>query len=201
MRFLDPTTLAVSGSDLHRVYLTRLCCAFRLSQPLDALFRPSPLRPSFMPITPLGFSLQRFSPSGSRHVSRRALSSMLFLRCASAPTRGRHFATSAAAPRIDASGGSVSSHASVSLAMGDRSSPGSLPLRGISPRLSASCFHAASSHGLLHSAWWQATKLRVRSSESQRTRAWTISRKRLSSPPEVSALSAPTEVSAGSDTR
>jgi hypothetical protein len=35
-----PTTLTETGSDLHRAYHTRLCCAFRLSQPLDALFRP-----------------------------------------------------------------------------------------------------------------------------------------------------------------
>jgi len=30
-----------SGSDLHRVYLPRLCCALRFSQPLDAFFRPN----------------------------------------------------------------------------------------------------------------------------------------------------------------
>jgi hypothetical protein len=60
-----PTTLTETGSDLHRVYLTRLCCAFRLSQPLDALFRPQPIRPCFMPVTPLGFCFQRFSLLGS----------------------------------------------------------------------------------------------------------------------------------------
>jgi hypothetical protein len=42
MGFWDPSTLAALGSDLHRVCLTRLCCAFRLSQPLDALFLPVP---------------------------------------------------------------------------------------------------------------------------------------------------------------
>jgi hypothetical protein len=62
---LHPTTLAEASSDLHRVYLTRLCCAFRFSQPLDALFRPQPLRPCFMPVTPLGFRFQRFSLPGS----------------------------------------------------------------------------------------------------------------------------------------
>jgi hypothetical protein len=37
-----PTTFAEAGSDPRRVCLTRLCCAFRFSQPLDALFRPQP---------------------------------------------------------------------------------------------------------------------------------------------------------------
>jgi hypothetical protein len=39
---LYPTTFAEAGSDPRRVCLTRLCCAFRFSQPLDALFRPQP---------------------------------------------------------------------------------------------------------------------------------------------------------------
>ena len=60
-----PTTLAVASSDQHRVYRTRLCCAFRFSQPLDALLRPQPFRPCFMPVTPLGFGFQRFSLPGS----------------------------------------------------------------------------------------------------------------------------------------
>jgi hypothetical protein len=75
---LHPTTLAEAGSDQHRVCLTRLCCAFRLSQPLDALFRLQPLRPCFMPVTPLGFCFQRFSLPGSGLVSRRVLPSMPF---------------------------------------------------------------------------------------------------------------------------
>jgi hypothetical protein len=62
---LHPTTLAEASSDLHRVYLTRLCSAFRFSQPLDALLRLQPLRPCFMPVTPLGFRFQRFSLPGS----------------------------------------------------------------------------------------------------------------------------------------
>jgi hypothetical protein len=67
-----PTTLAEAGSDQHQVCLTWLCCAFRLSQPLDALFRPQPVRPCFMPVTPLGFRFQRFSLSSSgSHVSAR----------------------------------------------------------------------------------------------------------------------------------
>ena len=67
---VHPTTLAEAGSDLHRVYLTRLCCTFRLSQPLDALFRLQPFQPCFMPVTPLGFRFQRFSlPSSGVRLS------------------------------------------------------------------------------------------------------------------------------------
>jgi len=63
--FPNPSTLPETGSDLHRAWRTRLCCVFRLSQPPDAFFRPQPLRPCFMPVTPLGFRLQRLSPPGS----------------------------------------------------------------------------------------------------------------------------------------
>jgi hypothetical protein len=61
MRFGSPLTLAASGSDQHRACLTRLCSAFRLSQPLDALLLPLPFRLCFTPVAPMGFSLQRFS--------------------------------------------------------------------------------------------------------------------------------------------
>jgi hypothetical protein len=65
MRFCDPSTHEFGDSDQHRAYLTRLCCAFRLSQPLDALFRPPPFRPCLVPVAPLGFCLQRLSLSRS----------------------------------------------------------------------------------------------------------------------------------------
>jgi hypothetical protein len=68
-----PTTLAEAGSDLHQACRTWLCCAFRLSQPLDALFRPRPFQPCFMPVTPLGFRFQRVSLPGSGSASRRSL--------------------------------------------------------------------------------------------------------------------------------
>lgn len=42
LRFVGSTTYRDRDSDLHRVYLTRLCYASRLSQPLDVLFRPHP---------------------------------------------------------------------------------------------------------------------------------------------------------------
>jgi hypothetical protein len=62
-----PTTLTEAGSDQHRVCLTRLCSAFRFSQPLDALLRLQPLRPCFMPVAPMGSRFQRFSLPGSGH--------------------------------------------------------------------------------------------------------------------------------------
>jgi len=60
-----PSTLTEAGSDQHRVYLTRLCSASRFFRPLDALLHLQPFRPCFMPVTPLGFDLQRFSLPGS----------------------------------------------------------------------------------------------------------------------------------------
>jgi hypothetical protein len=73
MGFCGSTTLTDRGSDLHRVCLARLCCAFRFSQPLDAFIPPLPFRPCFMPVTPLSFCLQRIPPPDSRNASRRRL--------------------------------------------------------------------------------------------------------------------------------
>lgn len=42
MRYLGSPALPVSGSDPHRTYLIRLCCALGVSHTLDALFRPLP---------------------------------------------------------------------------------------------------------------------------------------------------------------
>jgi hypothetical protein len=84
---LGPTTLTEAGSDLHRAYRTRLCCAFRFSQPLDALFRLQPLRPCFMPVTPLGFRFQRVPLPGSGHTSRRDLPFLSFDRPARTSAR------------------------------------------------------------------------------------------------------------------
>jgi len=78
MRFCDPTTLVETSSDLHWAYLTQLCYAFRLSQSLDASFRSRPARPCFMPVTPLGFDLQRCSLRGSCSASRRSIPSCCF---------------------------------------------------------------------------------------------------------------------------
>jgi hypothetical protein len=56
LSYLSATSEA--GSDLHRAYLPRLCCVLRLSQPLDALFRPHPFDLVSCRYHP-GFRLQR----------------------------------------------------------------------------------------------------------------------------------------------
>jgi hypothetical protein len=102
-----PTTLAEAGSDLHRVCQTRLCCAFRFSQPLDALFRPQPLQPCFMPVTPLGFHFQRFSLPDSGIAFRRVLPFVPFL--AAGQSVGQDGSCSNPAARMCALGKSVPS--------------------------------------------------------------------------------------------
>lgn len=70
MRFLSPLTLEASGSDQHQACLTRLCSAYRLSQPPGALLLPTPSRLCFTSVAPLGFFLQRFSlPCGRSSLS------------------------------------------------------------------------------------------------------------------------------------
>jgi hypothetical protein len=59
---LFPFSVLEQSSDLTRAYLTRLCYALRLSQPLSVLFRPAPFRPCFMPVSLLGFSPSEVSP-------------------------------------------------------------------------------------------------------------------------------------------
>ena len=101
LRSSCPTTLEAWRSDLHRACLTRLCCAFSLSQNLGALFRSMPFRPCFVPVTPLGFErLQRFSLTGSG----KGFSSQPVLRAV--PDRVPKD-TSRAAPRIFAPSESV----------------------------------------------------------------------------------------------
>jgi hypothetical protein len=102
-----PTTLAEAGSDLHRACLARLCCAFRFSQPLDALFRPQPFQPCFMPVAPLGFRFQRFSLPGSGTASRRFLPFVPFQ--AAGQSVGQDGSCSNPAARIYALGESVPS--------------------------------------------------------------------------------------------
>jgi len=73
------STLPEVTSDLHRGFLSRLCCAFRFFQPLDALFRSQPSRSCFIPVTPLSFCLQRFPSTNCQRVSRRRLPLLPFL--------------------------------------------------------------------------------------------------------------------------
>jgi len=82
MEFLTLRRIQISDSDLHRAYPTQLCYAFRFSQPFDALFRPLPFRSYFIPVTPLGFSFQRFPLFGSQSLPfGTILSLMLFPYC------------------------------------------------------------------------------------------------------------------------
>jgi hypothetical protein len=83
--FLAPTAHEATGSDLRRVCLARLRCAFRLSQPLDAFFLPKPCcpvscsdargisPPEVSPSGPPGTSLDAPAPPGlpSRRRRRR----------------------------------------------------------------------------------------------------------------------------------
>jgi hypothetical protein len=93
LRFVPPSTHQATGSDLHRVCLTRLCDAFRLSQPLGVSFLPEPFRPCFVPVTPLGFALQRFVPLACRrHLSVRLPLVELLAKRPAGP--GRHVAAS-----------------------------------------------------------------------------------------------------------
>jgi hypothetical protein len=169
MGFCGPPTLAATSSDLHRDYLTRLCCALRFSQPLDASFRSKPSRPCFMPVTPLGFGLQRFPPAGSRHdLIDRDCPSCRF--CDLAPSEPKSTVHSATRGSRDSCTQRIRTYRHHGLpGASGRSSPGRSPLRGISPRYLAPCFHETSSHGLAHSARWRTIRLRARSSESQRT--------------------------------
>jgi hypothetical protein len=62
---------------------TRLCNAFRLFRSLDALLHSRPLRPCFIPVTPLGFRFRRFPLPGSQD----RLSTFPVLRAVSETTR------------------------------------------------------------------------------------------------------------------
>jgi hypothetical protein len=126
-----PSTFEETGSDLHRACLTRLCCASRLSQPLDALFRLPPFPPCFMRITPLGFRFQRFSLPGSRSVLTEPLPLMLL------PAKNSHRRTDAnvKAPQLQGFEHPESPYRQARCypKNADRSSPSLTPLRGIHP--------------------------------------------------------------------
>ena len=79
LRFLAPTAHEVTGSDLRRACLARLCSASRLSQPPDALLPPKPCRFCFAPVALMGFALQRFSLPNCRDASRPPLPLLTFL--------------------------------------------------------------------------------------------------------------------------
>jgi hypothetical protein len=100
-------THEAKGSDQHRDCLPRLCCAYRLSQPLDALFHLMPFPPCFMRNTPLSFHFQRFSLSGSGDHFTAPLSFVPFPVASPTPAN-RNLRHRAATPRICAPAKSVS---------------------------------------------------------------------------------------------
>jgi hypothetical protein len=66
LRFCFPTAL-LPGAPLRELgFHTELGSVFRFSRPLDGLRCPRASRPCFVPLTLLGFSLQRFPLSESR---------------------------------------------------------------------------------------------------------------------------------------
>lgn len=157
-RFLRPTALSEVDSDWHRACLTRLRYALRLSQPLDVLFHPRPVQPCFMLVTLLGLVSQRvplpdsgacLTPSScdsgfTTRASLHAVCPYLALAPKNASSAGRG-SKGLRIRRVRSPQAGVT--------RGLRVDPLSdLPLRGLSPSTLATCFHAASSHGLRHSA-------------------------------------------------
>ena len=64
MKFVCLSTTSHRGSDLHQSYQLWLCCVLRLSQPLDAFFRPYPSSLVSCRYRP-GFRLQSISLNDS----------------------------------------------------------------------------------------------------------------------------------------
>jgi hypothetical protein len=126
----------------------RLCGAFRLSRPLDASFRSQPLRPCFMPVTPLGFRFRRFPLLDNR----QQLSLPPVLHAVSETTtkvgQDSLFAIrlrGCKQPRSPFTSGR-------SYPVTEGRSSHSVHLYEVSPVIWALCFQKASSHGLSHSA-------------------------------------------------
>jgi hypothetical protein len=71
--FSSPTASPNKSSDQHREYRSRLCSAFRFSQPLDVLLRSCPPGLVSCQIRPWGWDSQRVPPPSSRHGFHRAL--------------------------------------------------------------------------------------------------------------------------------
>jgi hypothetical protein len=146
MRFIDPTTYEAWRSDLRWSYRLQLCCVFRVSHPLGALFRSVPFRPCFMPVTPLGFDVYSGFPPpvASLPLSRLALHVVTgahVRRCDCRPTS-----------RICASGESVSVDLGVTRSTTARSAPDIVPFEVLTSSALAPRHRGASVHGLRHSA-------------------------------------------------
>jgi len=156
MGFLAPSTSRDVSSDQHRVFLARLCSAFRFSRPLDALLRSRPLGLVSCRFRPWGSCSQRFPPSGSCHgffftarppsvIARAAVASPRRFFRTDPASRRRHRSTR---PGIRASGRSVHGGGGVTRSPpADPLSAFGAPSR-ISPLESRRHFHAADFHGL-----------------------------------------------------
>jgi hypothetical protein len=131
------------GSDPHRAYLTRLCCALRLSQPLSALFHPKPSRPCFMPAALMGFGTLQSFPLPRIELP---LSFPSHLDVAATLETPRPFPVScfSAAPRLHGFNppGSPFIRHPVLPGCRSRCSPGIHPLQGVLPRRLRRRLHA-----------------------------------------------------------
>jgi hypothetical protein len=138
MGFRALRRLQTRSSDLHQAYRTWLCCALRLSQPLDALIPLRASRPCFMPERPWASTFRGFPstlaatpldarcPSCRSTALRRTRQRLQGLMQARSPfAAGRCYPVTAG-----------------------RASHGVVPSEEFPPRVSAPCFHRTSSHGL-----------------------------------------------------
>lgn len=117
-----PYDVSNASSDIRQAFHTRLCYAFRFSQPLDVLIPLASFRPCFVPNPSLGLWLSEVSPSQQPpRLSPRSIPRAR--RCVQARALGN---------RILAPGRSVHDEPVLPSDVG-RSSPSLLPLRGILP--------------------------------------------------------------------
>jgi hypothetical protein len=153
-----PSALAAMGSDLHRACLTRLCCAFRLSQPLDALIPPATWPALFHTGNALGLLAFRGFPSPVADATSRSRLPLVPFAIGSSPTRGsrglRIRRVRSARPVLPGPRRPILSWRS--------------PLRGVH-LLGLGSSWGASSRGLRHVASRRTARRRTCSAECQRT--------------------------------
>ena len=169
MRSLDPPAFEAAGSDLRRAYLTRLCSTFRLLPPPGALLRPQPFRPCFMPVTLMGFHLQRIPPTGSQTRLTTSPSPLVVSTVASAsakrsrPPRAVHGSRDLSTRWIRSRGPVLPGDPRPILSW-------YYPFEVLTLQASVPCFHGPSSHGLRRAARRLPAHRHTCSAECQRTR-------------------------------
>jgi hypothetical protein len=136
-----PSATSDSGSDPHRVYLTRLCCALRFLQPLDAFFRPN-LSALFHADAAQVFTFRGFPSAIASCALRRPLS-LLLLACAASRHRRLNFRDSCTRGVRTRQAGVTRALVADPLLMFTPSRSSSLDLGPLA---------GASSHGLQHAA-------------------------------------------------